>query len=646
MKCIFFCCKCSIFLFISFLLIICCFYINAFFTPTIDLKTSGQLYIYDNINELVYQGSTTNEWVNIEDISEDLINAIISVEDKNFYTHNGFDYIRIASAAINNIKASGITQGASTITQQYAKNMYLTFDQTWERKIEEAFLTMELEVHYEKNDILEGYLNTIYFGNGCYGIQNASKFYFNKTVDLINFEEALILAGISKSPNAYNPLSDYDASIKRAKNVAYTMLNNQLITNEEFDNLFLDEIIIYGKHTENDLQMIMYYQDAVLNELYSIEQIPTSLIDSGGLKIYTTLDLEAQENLENNILEYKTDDEIQVASVLIEPSTGAVLALTGGMDYSSSTYNRALHSQRQVGSTMKSFLYYAALENNLTMSSVFTSEETIFHLSNEQLYSPSNYTNTYANKAITMAAAIALSDNVYAVKTNLFLGVDAMIDVARRTGITGHLDQVASLALGTSELNILDLASGYNTFASGGYYNDTYFIERIEDLNGNILYEKEHKNNLVLNENYVYILNEMLNGTFDSSFQDYTSATGVSIAHKLTNNYAYKSGSTNTDSWSIGYNEDLLMAIWMGYDNNDVTNSDISYASKNVWVDTMEDFFIDKDTSWYTKPENVIGLILDSVTGDITTDQNKASVFYYVKGSENITEIFVNENTP
>lgn len=644
MKCASIFLKIGIFTFVSFIFIICALYINAYLSPTIDLKTTGKLYIYDDNEDLVYQGSTSSEWVELSNISQDIIDAVISVEDKNFYSHNGFDYIRIASAIYSNIQANDITQGASTITQQYAKNMYLEFDQTWERKIDEAFLTLELEVHYTKDEILEGYLNTIYYGHGCYGIQNASQFYFGKNADEVTLEEAIILAGIPKSPNSYNPVTDYETSINRAITVAYTMVENEYLTQETYESLFLEEIEIYGKQTENDLQMLMYYQDAVLEELYSLDEIPDSLIESGGLKIYTELNLDAQSDLEENILSYDIDEGVQVAAVLVDPQTGGIIALTGGMDYSESTYNRSLYSKRQVGSTIKPFLYYAALENNLTMSSTFTSEETTFNLSNDQSYSPSNYSGTYANKNITMAAAIAFSDNIYAVKTNLFLGVEKMIEVAQRTGITGNLEEITSLALGTCELNILDLATGYTTFASNGYQNDLYFISRVEDMDGNILYEKKQENNLVLNTNYVFILNEMLTGTYDSVFQDYTSATGITIANKLTNTYAYKSGTTDTDSWSIGYNQELLMAIWMGYDEKLETNSTISSITKNIWADTMEDVLEGVEKVWYEKPDNVTALILDAVTGEITNSSSDATIFYYVKGSEPNFETYVSSN--
>ena len=626
--------KTFIFLFISFVVILVGLYTYAYLSPKLDLKTSGSLYLYDNKGELLYQGSRSNEWANLEDINENLINAVIAVEDKNFYNHHGFDYLRIAKAMATNIKKKSIVQGASTISQQYIKNLYLDFDKTWKRKIEEAFLTLELEVHYDKNDILEGYLNTINYGQGNMGIVNAASYYFNKKPGELSLEEAIILAGIPKNPGNYNPVSNYDAAIKRAWVVAKAMLNNNYIDEETYNSLFQNKMEIYGQVKNNNLQMIMYYQEAVLNELSSIKEVPYSLVNAGGLKIYTNLDLEMQKNMEENILSNKVNDDIQVASVIVDPNTGAVKALTGGMDYAKSQYNRALKSKRQVGSTMKTFLYYAALENNMTMSSTFRSEETTFNLSNGKTYTPGNAGNLYASKEITMAAALALSDNIYAIKTNLFLGIDKMIDVAKRTGIKTNLDEVASLPLGTSEINILDYATGYTTFASGGFKKDLYFIEKIEDLDGNILYEHESYDNLVINPNYTYILNEMMNTTTNDAYVDYTTPTALNIASSLTHKYALKTGSTNTDYWIVGYNKDALVMMWMGYDNNLNVDNKVRNSAKKTWASTIEFALKDIDTSWYETPKNVVALPLDAVSGKVTNDQNKAALYYYVKGTE------------
>ncbi len=622
-----------IFLFISFVVILIGLYTYAYLSPKLDLKKSGSLYIYDNKDELLYQGSRNNEWANLSDISPYLVDAVISVEDKNFYVHHGFDYLRIAKAMATNIRRNKIVQGASTISQQYIKNLYLDFDKTWKRKIEEAFLTLELEVHYDKDDILEGYLNTINYGQGNMGIVNAASYYFNKKPNELTLEEAIMLAGIPKNPSGYNPVNNYEASVNRAKVVAKAMLNNKYIDEATYNNLYKEKIEIYGQNKTNNLQMVMYYQEAVLKELNNIKEIPTSLINSGGLKIYTNLDMEMQKSMEDAILSKKSDDEVQVASVVVNPDTGEVRALTGGIDYAKSQYNRALKSKRQVGSTMKPFLYYAALENNMTMASTFRSEETTFNLSNGKTYSPSNAGGIYASKEITMAAALSLSDNIYAVKTNLFLGVDKMIDVAKRTGINEELQGVASLPLGTSEINILDFATGYNTFATGGYKKDLYFIRKVTDLDGNVLYEHEDKKDLVINPNYTYILNEALTSTTNDAFVDYTTPTALNISGSLTHKYAIKTGSTNTDYWIVGYNPDALVMMWMGYDDNRECDKSVRNQAKKIWAEVIEDATKDKD-DWYETPKNVVAIPLDAVTGNVPKDNNKTALYYFVKGSE------------
>ena len=594
----------------------------------------GKVFIYDHEENLIYQGSGSNDWVSLEDISPYLVDAVISVEDKNFYSHHGFDFLRIGKAFLSNIQ-NNTRIGASTISQQYVKNLFLTFDQTWARKIEEAFLTVELEVHYTKDEILEGYLNTINYGEGNYGIEDASQYYFNKSSKDLTLEEAIMLAGIPKNPSNYNPVSDYEACIERAKVVALTMVNNGYITESEYDSLFQEEIPIYGKRTQNNSQTILYYQDAVLSELADIHSVPTSLLDSGGLKIYTTFDMTAQTKMEENILKYMgNQDELQIASVMVDPQAGGVLALTGGLNYAQSQYNRATQSKRQVGSTMKPFLYYAALENGLVSSSTFLSERTTFYFSNDQSYTPNNYNDIYANEDITMAAAIAFSDNVYAVKTHLFLGTDVLVDTSHMAGIQEDLVGNPSLALGTSELNMMDFATGYTTLASGGDQKDLFFITRVEDLNGNVLYEHKDKHDYVLNSNSVYILNEMLTTTTNSAYSDYTTPTALSLASKMSRKYALKTGTTNTDSWVAGYNPELLMMVWVGNDEAKEIDSTASYYSKNIWIDTMESYLEGHEPVWYEKPQNVIGLIRNGITGEEDLEGKNSTVLYYVKGTE------------
>lgn len=635
MRALRFCFKIGIFLFASFIVVIVGLYTYAFLSPKLELKTAGQYYIYDGKDELVYQGSKTRKWANLEDINYNLLNAVVSIEDKNFYKHHGFDYLRIMKAMYQNIKKGKITQGASTISQQYVKNIYLDFDSTWSRKIEEAFLTLELEVHYSKDEILEGYLNTINYGQGNFGIANASRYYFNKDPIDLTLEESLILVGIPNSPTYYNPVANYDLSIERAKVVGRSMVQNGYITEEELNGLFKDKIEIYGKSADENLDMLMYYQDAVISELKEIKTIPESLIQNGGIKIYTYLDLYAQETLEANVLKNMKNDDLQSASVIVDPNTGGVIALSGGVNYAKSQYNRATQASRQVGSAMKPFLYYGALEEGMTSSSTFNSQFTTFTLSNGNLYAPKNYGSMYANKPITMAEAIAVSDNVYAVKTNIFLGEEKLVNTAKRVGIKADLDAVPSLALGTGEITVLDLARGYNTFATGGYKKNVSLIRKVLDSEGNVLYEKKDKEDLVLNINYTYILNEMLTSSSNIQFKDYTNPTALIIASQLSRKYAIKTGTTTSDYWIAGYNPDILMVTWVGYDDNREVETEYSQISKHIWADTVEDLLKNKESNWYETPENVVGVVLDAITGMPTTDTGKATLFYFVKGTEN-----------
>ena len=630
--------KMGLFLFASFIIVIIGLYTYAYLSPKLELKTAGQYYIYDTNEELVYQGSSTSEWVSLEDINYNLIHAVVSVEDKNFYHHHGFDYLRIAKAMYLNIKNGKITQGASTISQQYIKNIFLDFSTTWSRKIEEAFLTLELEVHYSKDEILEGYLNTINYGQGNFGIGNASRYYFNKEPLDLTLEEALILAGIPNSPENYNPVANYDLSIERAKIVGESMVDNGYLSEEEFEGLFQEKIEIYGKSSEENLDMLMYYQDAVIQELRYLGTIPEELIQNGGIKIYTYLDLDAQKNLEENILSYLGDRELQSSSVVIDPDTGGVMALSGVVSYAKSQYNRATQAKRQVGSAMKPFLYYGALEEGMTSASTFNSQYTTFTLSNGDTYSPKNYGSIYANKEITMAEAIAVSDNIYAVKTNMFLGAEKLVDTAKKVGIEAELSAIPSLALGTGEMSALDLARGYTTLATGGYKQEVGFIKRVEDSEGNVLYEKDTTKDLVLNMNYTYILTEMLTGTTNSQFKDYANPTALTIASKLSRKYAIKTGTTDTDFWIAGYNPDIVMVTWVGMDDNSSLSANDSYISKNIWADTVEDILGDTESSWYEAPENVVGVVLDAVSGKPTNDVSKATLFYFVKGTEDMLD--------
>ena len=606
-------------------------YLIASLTKKLDINTSNGYYLYDTKNNLI--NGTSDQWIKLENISPNLINATISIEDKNFYKHQGFDYLRIAKSLYVNIINSKTLQGASTITQQYAKNLFLEFDKTWERKLKEAWITMQLESQYSKDEILEGYLNTINYG-GVYGIENASYYYFNKSASDLTLAEATILAGIPKSPSNYSPILNYDKSKNRQKLVLQAMVNNEFITQDEMNEIYNTELTFHGYLENNKLNTLRYFQDSVMDELDKLD-LPASFLETGGLKIYTTLDMNAQTILEEAIRNNFTNEEMQLASIVMNPNNGEILALAGGKDYNTSQYNRAIKAKRQVGSTLKPFLYYTALENGFTASTTFTSEETTFVFSNNKTYSPSNYNGKYANKNISMAAAIAYSDNVYAVKTHLFLGEETLVEMLKRVGITSTLEAIPSLALGSEEITLFDMVTAYGTLASNGYKNIPHFIKKIEDSNGNILYEYKDKKEQVLNSSLVYITNEILTSTYNFNFVDYNYPTCYDLASKLSKKYSVKTGTTDTDHLIFGYNKDIVVGIWSGYDDNRNTETGDGKQIKYMWSEIVENYNKDKENEWYNMPSNVVGVLVDPISGEVATENTKKpTMFYYIKGTE------------
>ncbi len=621
--------KIFIFTFFSIIIIILSLYAYAFITPKFNINTSKSITYYDKYGNDLFKEREKNDFVELSNISDYVKTAIVSIEDKNFYNHKGFDYLRIAKAMFVNLKSKKIKEGASTISQQYIKNLYLTFDKTWERKIQEALLTLELETHYSKNEILEGYLNTIDFGAGNYGIKEASKYYFNKEPKDLTLAESSIIVGIPKNPSYYNPVAHYENAKERQKDVLYSMVKNKLISTDEMNKAYNEELKLYGKNDKVELSSIYYYKDAVLKELSSIKEIPSSLLDMEGLKIYTNLDKDVQKNLENNIDNEMKDTTLQVASIVITPTNGKIVALIGGKDYSLSEYNRAYSSKRQVGSTIKPFLYYSALENGFTPSSTFLSERTTFNLG-DTTYSPRNAGNIYANKNISMLSAIAYSDNIYAMKTHLFLGTDMLSKTIKRVGIKTEVKENASSALGTSEINMIDFSNGFITLANEGKHESPHLIEKVTDNTGKILYEYKYSEDYVLNKKYVYILNNLLTSTYNYSLINYTSPTLVSIGNELKGKYAAKSGSTSTDYWTVGYNKDYLMLVWAGNDDNTDVKSKDSKITKKIWSKTIASIK-DNKNEWYDIPKGITAASINSISGE---PNSNGFICYYEKGSE------------
>jgi penicillin-binding protein 2D len=577
-------------------------------------------------------------WVPLEDISPNVIQATISIEDKNFYDHHGFDYKRMAGAIIADVKAMAKVQGASTITQQYARNLFLGHEKTWMRKLKEAFYTIRLEMNYTKKDILEGYLNTIYYGHGAYGIQAASQFYFQKNADELTVAEAALLASIPKGPSYYSPLVSYERAKERQAIVLSSMKKIGFITEEEKQAALNEPLEIVGQHQYQKAEIAPYFQDVVQYVLKEKLGIDQQTIEMGGLRVYTTLIANHQQIAEQVIADtIAPDSDIQIGFIAMNPHNGYVTALVGGRDYKESPYNRAVQAIRQPGSTIKPLLYYAALEQGFTPSTTMRSEQTTFRFDEGRAeYTPHNFNNKYAHDEITLAQALALSDNVYAVKTHLFLGEETLAQTAKRFGIKTPMKQVPSLALGTSGVRLIEITNAYNMFANGGQKVAPVFITKVENHQGEIIYEYEAEKEQLLDPNVAFVTAHLMTGMFDPSLNDYANVTGTTILKKITRPYGGKSGTTESDSWMIGFAPQLTAGVWTGYDQGDeITKVADKLYAKNVWVQFMEQALKDEPVLTFRPPKGTVGVYVNPDNGLLATkDCPVARLTYFVKGTE------------
>ncbi len=603
------------------------------YLPAPDINVNTTITFYDSEGEVFLEKTYPKDqhWVSLDEISPYVIDGFIATEDRNFYNHFGFDPLRIIKALVTNLTTGTRAQGASTISQQYARNLYLNFEKTWSRKIKEAFYTIRLELAYDKDTILEGYLNTINFGHGNYGIEDASLYYFGKHANELSLAEASILVGIPKGPTYYSPIKNPENSAKRQEVVLKSMLNEGYITQAEKDEALQSNPVVIGEFPGDIDYEAPYYVDAVLAEVDQLLDGQTSSYRN--LNIYTTLDQKIQTQVNESITKTVKDQDVQTAVIVIEPSTGYVKALSGGNNYEESQYNRALYSERQIGSLMKPFLYYAALEYGFNPSTTFMNEPTTFTYNDgKDSYTPNNYNNAYAYNSIPMVNALAVSDNIYAVKTHTFLGLDVLPKVTKRFGISAEIPNIPSAALGVEPVNIMEMAEAYSIFANNGKAVNRKFITSITDDRGFLVYsDTKVEPKQVLDETKTYIMNEMMTGMFNLQQNNHLSITGLSIVQNLTHRYAGKSGSTNTDSWMIGYTPELLTTVWTGYDQGRTLDGvEVNHYAKNIWSDVMENSLNDSTKEWFKTPKNVVAVKIDPTTGYLASDdcKNKITMYY------------------
>ncbi|MBQ8293704.1 MAG: PBP1A family penicillin-binding protein [Bacilli bacterium] len=572
--------------------------------------------LYDNNNQkyLSVSNNRKQSYVTLDEISPYVIDAFIAIEDKRFYDHQGVDFIRIGGAIISDIKNQEFVEGASTITQQYVKNLYLSSDKTIERKLHEVMIAMNIERQYNKNDILAGYLNSIYFDSGAYGIEDASIYYFGKSAKDLNLVEACSLAAIPKSPSNYSPIKNPENNKTRRNLILQELYNDGKINEETLISSKASDINLVGKNPNMLNENAPYFQDLVLKELSTMGWLND--YTAKGLKVYTTLDSKLNNSIIKSINKRLPNEEIEAAVYALNPKTGEVLAVVGGTNYQDSSFNRAVDALRQSGSTIKPFLYLAALENGFTPATTFKSEKTTFYV-NGEAYSPNNYADIYANQDVSMVYALATSDNIYAVKTHLFLGTDTLVNMLKRLKISGNIPSVASLALGTYEISLQELSTAYSVLANEGVYLEPTLITKITTFDDEVLYENKSKTvERLANIQDVYLLNESMTSIFDNSMTYNIRPTGGRLVSLLTHKYAAKSGSTKTDNLMVGYNPDILVAVWTGYDDNRIIeNHEDTTFGKYIWAEVIESYLKDKHTSWYETPEGIISVDLNPMTG-------------------------------
>ncbi|CAM5192510.1 peptidoglycan glycosyltransferase OS=Ureibacillus acetophenoni OX=614649 GN=SAMN05877842_10119 PE=4 SV=1 [Ureibacillus acetophenoni] len=590
--------------------------------PLIIPKAS--VFLDSNGNKIGdYYTGERRYWIELEEMSPYLIDATIAVEDKDFYSHHGFDISRIASAVLTDLKTQSMAEGASTITQQLARNLYLTLDKTWSRKINEALYAYRLEIFYSKDEILEGYLNTVNYGHGMYGVEAASQYYFSKSASELTLAEAAMLAGIPKGPSIYSPIINYEKASNRQKLILSLMEDQQKITETEKNRALSEQLVFKNDEWVASFSIAPYFLETVRQEATEILESKGLNIREGGWTIKTTLNQAHQQAAEAAVEKHMPDSELQVGFVSMDVDTGFVTALVGGRDYSTSPFNRVTQAARQPGSTIKPILYTAALENGFSPLTYLDVGETIFtYDGGRSTYQPKNVNGQFADSAMSLAQALAISDNIYAVKTLQQIGHNEFRDMLKRFNLSYSEGDNPSAALGTIESSLYDLTNAYNIIAANGQKRQATTIISIHNAEGELVYEYTPPTaEQIVSEQDAFIMTQLMTGIFDPVFNDYSPATGVSLRPRMTHTYAAKSGSTVSDNWLIGFTPSLTAGVWNGYDmGKTLSDQSEKAATKLIWIDFMESVLKGTENESFEVPSGVEGVVVDIDSGKLATE--------------------------
>lgn len=552
-----------------------------------NVKPAASSQIYDVHGNLITTVHATENRlpVKLSQVPKDLQNAFIATEDNRFYSHHGVDPIGIMRAIWVNIAHDGVAEGGSTITQQLARNAFLTQDRTLKRKIMEAMLAIRIEQYYTKQEILEMYLNQIYFGQGAYGVQAAAHVYFGKNVQDLDLAQSAMLAGLPQSPNYYSPLTNYKAGKARQAVVLGQMVKYDYIDQATADKAKDEDLGLREQseaaHSDNNAS---YFIDYVISEI--AEKYGDDAVYKDGLKIYTTIDMKAQDaavQAMHNLPNFYTDDkgltQPQGALIAINPHNGYIVAMVGGRGDDS--FNRAVLAERQPGSAFKPFVYLAAIQDGMTPGTVMDDKKIEFNG-----WSPKNYEGTYSGQ-MTLRYALQHSVNTIAVQLADAVGMRKVLNLASSLGITtldDSKDNNLAAALGglTNGVKPIDMAVAYGTLANGGVKVKPVAITKIVDRNGQVVEENSTEEQRVVDPKYAYVIMNMLESVMSGG-----TGGGASIGRPA----AGKTGTTDEskDAWFVGYTPDLVAAVWMGDDYGIETLDGITGGTVPavIWRDFM-----------------------------------------------------------
>lgn len=542
-------------------------------TKALSYERNGTITMVSADNVILQKiGPASRETLTYEDIPRDLVDAFIAAEDQRFYSHNGIDRRGIARAALANLQNRDVVEGASTITQQLARIVFLEQERTLQRKLKEILLALKMEDNLDKNQIMERYLNLVYLGSGAYGVADAAWIYFGKTVEQLTLAETAMIAGMAPAPSLYSPTVNAEAARRQRDRVIRRMLATGTITTAEADQALATEVAVKPKEPKYLYSEFPYFTTYIEKQL--AELIPADELEAGGLTVETSLNVSWQRKAEDTV-----DEAIerysgwqgfeQAALVAVDPRNGEIKAMVGGNDFRESQFNRVTQAQRQPGSTFKAFVYATAIAAGFSPYKDYVDAKYVV-----DGYEPKNYGESYSGN-VELLKALRSSINIVAVKLLVDVGFDPVIELAQRMGIKSELLPTYSLALGASEVNLLELTSAYGTFAYKGTHIPVHGIRRVLNREGEVIYENPKEKKQALDADSAAIMTWMLRGVVEG---------GTGSNAYLGRPVAGKTGTSekNRDLWFIGYIPQLATGVWLGKDDSTPTSGASSTAAA-VW---------------------------------------------------------------